>query len=166
MESYGPPPQLLPVLGHAPQPAPAGQTPAGGVEHVEAIAVADARDPAEQAAAAEEARGDVVRARDVAQVGLVEGQGAECEGRGGGWGDPVVRDAEVIADAVDPGLVVLCSGRRRGLRSVVCCHLRPAAPSARPGFWVTVFIAAARRGSGETPWHGGSRFDRRGCWAV
>jgi hypothetical protein len=57
--SHSPALQLLPVLGHAAQPAPAGQAAAGGVEHVEAIAVSDARHLAEQAAAAEEVGGDV-----------------------------------------------------------------------------------------------------------
>ena len=98
--TYGLALELFLVLGHAAQPAPAGQAAAGGVEEVEAVAVADARHLAEEAATAVEARGDVVDGGDAAQVGLVEGQQTHAEGGGGRGGDPVVRDGEVVAGAV------------------------------------------------------------------
>jgi hypothetical protein len=113
--SHSPALQLLPVLGDAAQPAPAGQAAAGGVEHVEAIAVSDARHLAKQAAAAEEAGGDVARPGEAAQVGLVECEESQSEGCGRGRGDPVVGDAEVVSDGVLHRLglgFIFCSGRR------------------------------------------------------
>jgi hypothetical protein len=70
------------------------------VEHVEAIAVADRGDGAEEAAAAEEARGDVAGRGEAAQVGLVEGHETKGDSGRGGGGDPVVRNGEVVADVV------------------------------------------------------------------
>jgi hypothetical protein len=82
---------------------------------VEAIAVADAGHLAEEGAAAEVAGVDVIGAWEAAKVGLVEGYGTGRESGGRNGGDPVVRDAEVIADAMqDMGSPGVGLGSRGG----------------------------------------------------
>lgn len=75
-----------------PQPAPSRETPARGVVQVEAVAVADAGDAAEERAAAESGRLYVGGARNTTEEAAVEAyeaQDAEC--REGGREDELAR---------------------------------------------------------------------------
>lgn len=70
--AYGLVLEVRPLARDAPQPAPSGEPPAGRVVQVEAVAVADARDAAEERALAEGGGLDIGGAGDAAEEAAVE----------------------------------------------------------------------------------------------
>ena len=95
------------LRGNAAGPTPAGQSSSWGVEHVEVVALTDARDLAEDATLPEETGLDVGRPRYAAQIGAVYLQSNEDRRGHQNCGDPISRVLEVLpigaVEAVSPG---------------------------------------------------------------
>lgn len=135
--AYGVSFQQLPVVRDFSQPAPASHAPAGCMEKVKTIAIADARDLAEQTALAVSIGVDVFGTADASQVGPVELDAAKQDCGDGKGRDPSARVLEVIhahqgvvpvdrlllasaaaeREGQDRGLLVIIALRRRGGRS-------------------------------------------------
>lgn len=64
--------QIHLLLGNVATPTPASQSSTGSVEHVEVVAIADARDLAKDATLPEGTGLDIARPRDAAQIRAVD----------------------------------------------------------------------------------------------